>query len=73
MSNVFKICDKCKKTNVSTLVPKLKEIDPSAIIKIGCQNYCGVGRNKCFVFINNIPINALTEDELIIKVKEFLK
>lgn len=73
MTNTFKICDKCKKTNILTLVPKLREIDHEATIKIGCQNYCGVGRNKCFVFINNIPINALTEDELIIKVKEFLK
>ena len=55
---IFKICDKCKGTNIKTLVPKLKEIDKNAKIEIGCQNFCGIGRDKCFVVVNHIPIIA---------------
>ncbi len=68
----FKICDRCKGTNLKTLVPKLKEIDPKAQIKIGCQNFCGVGRSKSFVIVDYIPIIAETEDELVEKVRKYL-
>lgn len=69
----FKICDKCKGTNISTLIPRLKEIDENATIKIGCHNFCGIGRTKPFAIVNQRPIIALDEDELIVKIKEFLK
>ena len=70
MSNEFRICDKCKGTNIKTLVPKLKLIDFSADIIIGCQNLCGIGRNKSFIILNHIPIIAETEEQLIEKVKK---
>ena len=38
MINEFRICDRCKATNVNTLIPKLKEIDSACKIKVGCQN-----------------------------------
>lgn len=73
MSNEFRICDKCKGTNIKTLVPKLKEIEPDANIMVGCQNLCGIGRNKSFVILNHIPIITETEDDLIKEIKKRLK
>ena len=70
--NEFRDCDKCKATNLNTLLPRLKAIDPKAKIYQGCQSYCGPGRDRSFVFVNNKPILAENEDELIQKVKEFL-
>ena len=70
--NEFRVCDKCKATNIHTLVPKLKGIDDEAKIFIGCHSYCGPGRDRNFVFVNNKPILADSENELIEKVKTYL-
>ena len=72
MSNEFRICDKCRGTNIRTLVPKLKEIDSEASIIIGCQNLCGIGRTKSFAIVNHIPIIAPNEDSLIEEIKKKL-
>lgn len=68
--NQFRVCDKCKGTNIKTLLPRLQEIDEKAEIIVGCQNFCGIGAKKPFVICNHVPIVADTEDELIEKVKQ---
>lgn len=70
MNNEFRICDKCKGTNIKTLIPKLKLIDASANIIVGCQNLCGIGRTKSFAIVNHIPVIAETENELIEKIEK---
>lgn len=70
MKNEYRICDKCKAVNTEKLVKIIQEIDNDSIIKIGCQNFCGIGRTKPFIILNNIPIIGNSEDELINKIKE---
>lgn len=67
---LIKVCNKCKGTNIDTLVPRIKEIYPEAEIEIGCQNMCGIGYSKSFLILDFIPIIANHEDELIEKLIE---
>ena len=67
--NNIKVCDKCRTTNVKTLVPRLKKLDPKAIIEIGCFNFCGIGRDKSICILNDKPVIAENEDSLIKEVK----
>lgn len=64
------ICNKCKSVNYISLLRKLKEIYPDAKYEIGCNNMCGIGRSKVVIILDNKPIIADTEEELINKIKQ---
>jgi len=71
--NEFKVCNRCKGTNINTLIPRLEKLDPDArILNLTCVSYCGLGRDYPFVFLNNKPIIGESEDDLIGKIKETL-
>ena len=69
----IEVCDKCKGTNIKTLIPKIKAISSDIDIKIGCIQYCGVGRDKIVVLVDCIPIIGVSEDEVISKIIEKIK
>jgi uncharacterized protein YuzB (UPF0349 family) len=71
--NEFRVCDICEAVESESMIKRLKEIDPSASIEVGCQGFCGIGATKPFVIVNGIPAIADTEDEVIEKVKEMLE
>ena len=69
----IEVCDKCKGTNIKTLIPKIKAISNDIDIKIGCIQYCGIGRDKIVVLVDHIPIIGVSEEEVISKITEKLK
>jgi len=71
--NDIRICDKCKATNVKTLIPKLNKLNKEIKITVGCQNMCGIGMKKSFAIVNHIPVIAETEDELVKKIDQVIK
>lgn len=71
--NDIRICDKCQRTRVKTMLPKLKKLDPKADVKVGCKSYCGPCSRYAFVYINGRYITAPTEDEAIEKARKYLK
>ena len=70
--NEFKTCNKCIGFNSSELVEKLKELDSTAKIFVGCQSMCAIGAKMPFVIVNGIPVMDKTLDGLIEKVKEMI-
>lgn len=68
--NKYGVCNKCKAVNTKNIISKIKEFDDDATFNIGCQNFCGIGRTKPFVILNNLPIIADNEDDLIDKIKK---
>lgn len=70
--NKIRICNKCKAVDHKVLIEEIKKIDKSAIFAIGCQNMCGIGRNKPFAIVNNKPIIGDNTTDLIDKITKIL-
>ena len=70
--NEFKICNKCGTFDSNVLKEKLKELDNTAKIIVGCQSMCAIGAKKVFVIVNGIPVIADDIDALIENVKGFI-
>lgn len=68
--NKYKICNKCKGFNYKYLIDEIKKFDNKATFEIGCQNFCGIGRNKAFIILNNKPLIADDENKLLIEIKK---
>jgi uncharacterized protein YuzB (UPF0349 family) len=66
------ICDKCKSIDYKRILNKLRKLYPDADYELGCNNMCGIGRNKVVILLDNKPIIADTENELIEKLKTSL-
>ena len=64
------ICNKCKSVNYISILKRLKVLFPDAEYETGCNNMCGIGRTNAIIIIDNIPIIANTEEELIKKIKQ---
>ena len=69
MANEFRVCDDCDATNLKTLLPRLKSVDPDAKLRLAV-NRIAVQDEKAFAFVNNRPLSAPTEDELLEKVQK---
>lgn len=69
----IELCDKCKATNIKSLVPKIKDISDEIEVKVHCIQFCGIGRDKIVVLLDHVPIIAETEDEIIEKISIKIK
>ena len=69
----FRVCDECLGVNLKTLIPKLKKKAPNAEFIVGCQSYCGPGREKTFALVNSRICMADSEDDLMPLIDEKLK
>lgn len=65
----IELCDKCKATNVNSLIPKIKCISDDIQIQTHCIQFCGIGRNKIVILLNHFPIIGDTEEEVIEKIR----
>lgn len=64
----LELCNKCKATNVNSLLPKIRNISDDIEIIIHCIQYCGIGRDRIVVLLDHIPIIGDTEEEVIEKI-----
>lgn len=70
--NEFKTCNKCSGFDSEDLVNKLKKLDSTAKVIVGCQSMCAIGYKNPFVIVNGIPVIANSIDELIGKVEDII-
>lgn len=66
----YKVCNKCKGFDYKKVINEIKKIDNNAEFEIGCQNFCGIGRFKPFIILNNKPIIGENIEDLINKIKQ---
>ncbi|WP_239617583.1 DUF1450 domain-containing protein [Cohnella mopanensis] len=71
--NDIRICDKCKHMRIKSALPKLQKLAPGTEIKVACKSYCGPCSRYAFIFINGRYVTAPTEDEVIEKVRKYVK
>jgi uncharacterized protein YuzB (UPF0349 family) len=73
MANEIQVCDECNFMKLKNIIPKLRKMAPDAEIKVGCKSYCGPCGKRAFIYINGRYVSAPTEDEVLKKIKAFIK
>ena len=67
-------CRKCHEKrrgkNFDDTIKEIEKIVGSKMIDYDCQSYCGPGRKKNFVIIDDEIIEGNSLDELLVKLKE---
>ncbi|RUS48670.1 DUF1450 domain-containing protein [Cohnella sp. AR92] len=71
--NDIRICDQCRHIRIKSLTSKLQAAAPGTEIKVACKSYCGPCKRTGFVFVNGRYIKGATEDELLEKIKPYIK
>ncbi len=64
------ICNKCKGFDYLQIIKLLEKKYNNLNFEIGCNNMCGIGRNKIVIIVNDIPIIANDVNELLKKIEE---
>lgn len=65
----IKICNKCKGFNINNVMEEINKDIDDVHYEIGCNNMCGIGRDKVVVIVDNKPIVASDIADLIKKIK----
>lgn len=65
----IKICNRCKGFNINNVIKEIDKNIKNVHYEIGCNNMCGIGRDKVVVIVDNKPIVASDVAELIKKIK----
>lgn len=65
----IKICNRCKGFDINKVKKALDKNFCNVVYEIGCNNMCGIGRDKVVVIVNNKSIIADSINELINKIK----
>lgn len=66
----IRICDKCKGFDINKVKKALNENFSDIRYEVGCNNMCGIGRDKVVIIVDDRPVIANSINELVDKIKK---